>query len=427
MTNRLLEKMLSEKLHLDEEKSTSSTASTDVGVCGLSLGYIDVIVTGSLTHEVFIYCQEHPNGEESVQTNKVLHSVGGRGLNTAIAASNMAQRDDLRVRMLGSVGNDKEGDHICVYLETRSVDINYIMCSSLERTGKSFITVMPDSSKQVVTNCGANRTTVMDDALRMDFDSTKKAVAVANFETDESVVQALFNNVKDRNGLTILNPWPLSSIPETLARITDILVVNEKELDEIIEEKGDLMELVNERYNKKKCKDKSMAIYTLVRALELGALIVTKGKLGCTIWKPWASDTKGVKSYDPDEQPDEDRVSAMDIPIKQAVGIIVDRYGVGDCFIGSLATALAEGYTIEESAKLANTMACNSLRSAGASTSYRPKKEVIPGTKLESRRINFRSNHSQLYYKIEKEKKKMTTIDPADIDYESQSLGCKFS
>ena len=55
----------------------------------------------------------------------------------------------------------------------------------------------------------------------------------------------------------------------------------------------------------------------------------------------------------------------------------VDSTGAGDAFIGSLAVYLAEGSSLREAVRRANTVAALSVTKAGTQTSFPTRAEVM--------------------------------------------------
>jgi len=361
-----------------------------------------------MNRDYFIYTKDLPKPGETVFAKSVETFCGGKGLNAACASALMKTKSNVKVIILGTRGSDPEGDDVTELYKKMNIDTQYLLTHKTLKTGLAFVTVAENGENAISVCAGSNWSMLSEDVKKIDLNPNNQLIGLANFEITLEAIDELFSRIKGQNGLTILNPSPIMKLTRHLASNTDIIVVNEEELNKLIELHTDVMEACNENYKGNICIDKSVATKTLVRSLGLGVLIVTLGAKGCEIWRYW-----GDADEEKDFQPIKDRVTMKFIrAIKN--NKVIDTTGAGDCFVGTLATCLAEGIDIQNSAMLANMMAGNCVSYKGASSSYYPRSQVIPDVHSEGKNVTTTPYQSRNYQKLMKTS--TTTMETTNIN-----------
>jgi ribokinase len=280
--------------------------------------------------------QSLPLPGETVVARDFAHFPGGKGANQAVAAARMGAG----TLMIGAVGADEPGNWMRAFLQENGVDTGMVRIDPEQPTGQAFINVSAAGENAIVivpgTNAGLSTADVRLEEL------TGCSIFLAQLESPVDTISSLFRSDVARRGLTMLNAAPALPEGAGLFSLTDILILNESELAAYagLPEPPDDVEAAIENAEKLIGWDGQAVIVTLG---ENGAVVVT-GERGVLI------------------------------PGRRAN--VVDTTGAGDCFCGTLAAALADGYTLNEAVRFAVTAASISVERHGAATSIPVRAEV---------------------------------------------------
>ena len=295
-----------------------------------------VCVLGSINLDMVASVQSLPLPGETVVARDFAHFPGGKGANQAVAAARM----EAGTLMIGAVGADEPGNWMRAFLQENGVDTEMVGSNSRQPTGQAFINVSETGENAIVIVPGANADLTPAD-IRFER-LTGCGIFLAQLESPVEAIKSLFSSDAARRGITILNAAPALPEGAGLFSLTDILIFNESELAAYagLPEPPDDVEAVIESAEKLIARDGQAVIITLG---EKGAVVVAgeQGEL---------------------------------IPGRRAN--VVDTTGAGDCFCGTLAAALADGYTLNEAVRFAVTAASISVERQGAATSIPVRAEV---------------------------------------------------
>ena len=297
-----------------------------------------VIIAGSINMDIVAQVQRHPVPGETVPGTTLAYFPGGKGANQAVAAS----RAGADVTMTGSVGNDAFGSDLVAFLQDNGIDTSAVEEKNI-CTGTALIVVDVAGENSIVVVSGANGTMSAEDVVGACVPH-KGDVLVAQFETPVSATTAFFATGKAAGARCILNPAPAAKVPTDLLTQVDILVVNETELcvasgDDL----GDSPTMAGIK----------AASERLRRLGFTGCLVATLGARG-------ALALLG------------DRV--IEVPGRQVDA--VDTTGAGDCFVGYLASSLAQGQDMDNALTTANAAASLCVQRPGAGPSMPQREEV---------------------------------------------------
>lgn len=296
-----------------------------------------VIVFGSINMDLVVYSDAKPNDGETIIGNSFETFLGGKGSNQAVAASKLGAN----VSFVGKVGSDLYGQKLKEQLNLEKV--NTQLLGEIEgESGVAVINVIESSSEnQIIVIPGANAHVSADQIDDKTLASVE--ILISQLEVPPNQIELLFSRVKQGHCYRILNVAPAIEFSTSLFNETDLLVVNEIELEALA---------------KKKLKDTNIdSIRASVDLLSLAkhqAIVVTLGAEGVY-----------VRDQNKDEYIEGHKVNS------------VDTTGSGDCFVGAMASYLIEDKNLFDASVFANKAASISVTRKGASSSMPTKDEVV--------------------------------------------------
>ena len=296
-----------------------------------------VMVFGSINMDLVVYSDAKPNDGETIIGNSFETFLGGKGSNQAVAASKLGAN----VSFVGKVGSDLYGQKLKEQLNLEKV--NTQLLGEIEgESGVAVINVIESSSEnQIIVIPGANAHVSADQIDDKTLASVE--ILISQLEVPPNQIELLFSRVKQGYCYRILNVAPAIEFSKSLFNETDLLVVNEIELEALA---------------KKKLKDTNIdSIRASVDLLSLAkhqAIVVTLGAEGVY-----------VRDQNKDEYIEGHKVNSL------------DTTGSGDCFIGAMASYLIEDKNLFDASVFANKAASISVTRKGASSSMPTKEEVV--------------------------------------------------
>jgi ribokinase len=254
----------------------------------------EVVVVGSLNHDVTVLADRRPDGGETVLGHSVATASGGKGANQAVAAA----RAGARVAMVGCVGADAAGEALLAGLRAAGVETAGVRMLDDTSSGTALIVVDAAGENSIVVVPGANARLSAADVERAL--GAQSPVVLAQLEVPEEAVAAAARAA----GRFVLNASPVRPLPAALLEAADPLIVNAGEAAAITGA------------------DDADPATLAAAALALGvrSIVVTLGARGAR----WTTPEWSIERPAP------------------AVGV-VDTTGAGDVFAGTLAARLARG------------------------------------------------------------------------------------
>ena len=296
-----------------------------------------IIVFGSINMDLVVYSEAKPNDGETVIGNSFETFLGGKGSNQAVAASKLGAN----VSFVGKVGSDLYGQKLKEQLNLEKV--NTQLLDEIEgESGVAVINVIESSSEnQIIVIPGANAHVSADQIDDKTLSSVE--ILISQLEVPPNQIEVLFSRARQGHCYRVLNVAPAIEFSTSLFNETDLLVVNEIELEALA---------------KKKLKDTNIdSIRASVDLLSLAkhqAIVVTLGAEGVY-----------VRDQNKDEYIEGHKVNS------------VDTTGSGDCFVGAMASYLIEDKNLFDASVFANKAASISVTRKGASSSMPTKDEVV--------------------------------------------------
>ena len=297
---------------------------------------MSVLVFGSLNLDLVTYADKLPAIGETIVGEKLLKFPGGKGLNQAIAA----RRAGSEVLMVGSIGNDADGDYLFDILKSENIDPKFITKTS-EQTGIAVIEVLKSAENRIIIIAGANSKTKFSNEVLTS--SPSVTVSLAQLETPIAEVAKFIHESKAAGKITILNPAPIQKLDQQLLQDTDYLIANETEASFLI---GSAVEHLS--------KDEALTIARQLQKNGSKKVIITLGEQGSVYL---------------------DQEKELFTPAYKVKA--VDTTAAGDAFCGAFATAISENKPVEYALKFASAAGGLAATKAGAVPSLPTQQEIL--------------------------------------------------
>jgi ribokinase len=289
-----------------------------------------IAVVGSAMIDLTAYAAVIPAPGQTLEGDLFTTGFGGKGANQAVIAAHCGAE----VHFVGKLGQDLFGDSIAENFKKLGIGSEYVERSDTPN-GVAHIWVDANGENRIIIIPGANHEIESKKAIEAIESIAGLAVVVAQCEIKQEVTLAAFSAAKKRGCVTILNPAPYQPLSEELLAVTDWIIPNETEFNELLGQDPTSDEVL------KKFRPGKNSIVTL--GSEGAVLITSDGNLS--------------------------RVSA---PTVNAV----DTTGAGDAFVGVFAFGLASGKNPEDAMKLGVKVASMSVTRKGAQSSYPSQAEI---------------------------------------------------
>ncbi len=278
----------------------------------------DVVVVGSLNHDLTVVVPHHPVPGETVLGTDHFTGAGGKGANQAVAAARLGAG----VAMIGKVGADDHGRLLVTTLDDAGVDTDAVETDPGTATGLAVITLDANGENAIVVSPGANQCL---DSLQVGRHTGLLGGAKVCLAQLEVPVESVTAAARASPGIFVLNLAPALPVPEDLLHQVDVLVVNRPELASLTGT------------------DDPASMNTISGP---SAVVVTLGPDGAAFTT--------------------DRLVSGWVAPKVDV---VDTSGAGDAFCGALAAALATGLDLKDAVRRAVAAGTLATTKAGAQAS----------------------------------------------------------
>lgn len=173
-------------------------------------------VVGSINVDVTASVDRLPGAGETVLGGTLQRLPGGKGANQAVAAARLGAR----VRMVGAVGDDADGQWMLQGLRDAGVDTGQVWLGDAP-TGTALITIDAHGENQIVVCPGANSDVAVDGVV-----FTADEAVLAQLEIPFDVIEALVASVP---GFLALNAAPARPLTPAVIDRADLIIVNETE------------------------------------------------------------------------------------------------------------------------------------------------------------------------------------------------------
>lgn len=302
-----------------------------------------VCVVGSLNADLVVRTERHPKPGETLTGGPLEIAPGGKSANQAVAAARLGAD----VRLVGAVGDDAHGRLLLDSLTGDGVSTEHIRRLTEVPTGTAVITVSADGENTIVISPGANGQLRPED---IPGSAVNGAGALGlTFEVPAATVIAAAEQAHAANVPVFLNPSPFRVPEPELLAATDVLVVNEHELEQIL--------VAFNTSTDGTWQQRGAALHA---ATGVPALVVTLGSRGAVV----------VVTGQDDDEPAVTEVAGHQVTA-------VDTTGCGDAVLGSLLATTSGGTPLVEATRVAMTVAAHAATITGAQPSY-PRASDLP-------------------------------------------------
>jgi ribokinase len=268
----------------------------------------NILVFGGINMGLITRAARLPKPGETLRGERFFNSSGGKGATQAVAAARLGAR----VKMIGRVGDDLFGPALLAALRRDHIDISDVAVDPDHATGVGVIIIDANGQNHVLATYGANLQ-CGDDQLHVVEQSLDQAdILMLQMEIPFEVSIKAAQRAKERGIRTILDPAPAAQIPLATYPHLDIIAPNQTEA---------------EFHTGIKVIDPDSARKAAQILLERGAAtaIIKMAELGVYF-----------------------STGQSDGFIPPFYVEVVDTTSAGDAFHGALATALAEGKSLED-------------------------------------------------------------------------------
>ncbi|KAK0404716.1 hypothetical protein QR680_017596 [Steinernema hermaphroditum] len=188
----------------------------------------DVVVFGSIVHDLISYTERFPRPGESVRGKHFQSGSGGKGANQAVAAARLGSSTGI----IGRVGADIFGPLNIDNLAKAGVDTSNVEKSETSSTGTATITVSSEGENSIVVTLGANLEVSTTRAEELESYIAGHKLILCQNEIDQNANLRALQIAREHGVTTFYNPAPgLPNINRTILPFTDVLCVNENEAE----------------------------------------------------------------------------------------------------------------------------------------------------------------------------------------------------
>lgn len=340
-----------------------------------------VAVVGSLNADYSVRCERLPGPGETVVGRGLVISPGGKSSNQAACAALLGSH----VRMVGAVGQDFAADFLVSELERTGVDA-FFVSHMHGPSGTAVIEVDAAGENSIVVSPGANA------MVSAGYVHTRRSIfqgaAVLGLSLEipmEGVLEAA-RCAHAAGARVLLNDSPfVAELPEELVQLTDVLLVNEHELSQLLGMAEPAAGWLSADWE---------AVAAGLRELGFAEAIVTLGAEGSVVLAaadPCGTGARGCGDTPVDAAARTDAFAAISVGASSASPAVpeassgfagrvafveavpveaVDTTGCGDAYMGAVLAGLASGLSLVESAQLASCVSAYAAAGPGAQSSY---------------------------------------------------------
>lgn len=306
------------------------------------IGSNRIIVVGIFVVDLSFKSSKLPKPGETVIGETYNIGPGGKGSNQSVAIS----RCGGAVSFIARIGNDEFGQIGIKLYKKEKINIEGLIIANKEKTGSATISVDNNGMNSIIVVTGAASgltNQMVDQRLKLFNDSS---ILLTGFEIPLEVAKYSLKIAKEKNLKTILNPAPFFNINKETYKLVDFLTPNEHEASSLTQ--VDVKTIDDARVAGKK-----------ICELGVGVSVITMGKKGVLCTRN-SNDHNGIY-----------------IPSIKLKNKVIDTVGAGDIFNGAFATAISEGFELNDALIFANKAASISVTRDGAALSSPFKKDIV--------------------------------------------------
>ena len=297
-------------------------------------------VVGSINMDMIAHARRLPLPGETLPGEDFEMAPGGKGANQAVAAARLGAA----VSFISRVGTRVHGRALIAALRAEGIDATHVIEDEGALPGIAVIMVGREGGENsIVYVPGSNADLAPADIARAQAALQQAQVLVAQLEVPQPAVRAAFELARAQGVRTLLNAAPALAVDPALLALTDCLVLNETEAAQLV---GLSAPGATEEATARVAAE-------MLRVRGVPCVLVTLGAQGVLI-----ADDQGLRL----------------VPAQRVEA--VDTVGAGDTFVGGVATAWAEGRSLDEAVRLGQAAAAIAVSRVGVQSAM-PRREEL--------------------------------------------------
>lgn len=188
-----------------------------------------IAVVGSLNVDFITRTPRMPAAGETLTASSFDIGFGGKGANQAVASARLAGQD-VRIQMVGNVGDDSFGKDFTSALKHEGINTSAVRTLKGHRTGIANIIVEETTGENRIL-LATNANHAFSESQDASWDMVPEAADVVIFQLEIPLPVVLHNIQEARKGNkhVVLNPAPAIELPDDIYAAIDTLVLNESE------------------------------------------------------------------------------------------------------------------------------------------------------------------------------------------------------
>jgi ribokinase len=296
-----------------------------------------VTVVGSYNAGALLKGGRLPTPGETVIAEYFSEIPGGKGSNTAVAASTLGAE----VQFIARIGNDRYAEEALAMYRAKGISTKYILRDATTHTGFAAVLVDDRGRNLISVAPGANYRLSSEDLDAAEEAFACSLIVAFQLENRMEVVDYGIRKAHALGAKTLLDPAPAARLPHDLYPYLDFIKPNEHEASILT---GMAVTGIEEARRAGSCLVERGVKVALVTLGELGVVCVS---------------AKGAHHYVP--------------PLVNAI----DTTGAGDTFCGAFLAAFSQGQDLAECIRFANCAASISVTRLGVIEAIPRLEEVL--------------------------------------------------
>jgi ribokinase len=297
---------------------------------------MSILVLGSINLDLVVEAPRLPQPGETLRGTAFHTSPGGKGANQAVAAA----RQGASTRLIGRVGSDDFGEQLVEAIRAAGVRVSAINVDRDAPTGVALICVAETGENTIVTVKGANGNVGAEELGVLDRIRLQSLVLLMQLEIPVPVATAAAESAREAGLIVILDPAPVTELPDALLANVSWITPNETETNALTGiDPSD--------------QERAAKAGEALRSRGVERVALKLGPRGCVYVGP------------------EGTISIPSPEVKA-----VDTVGAGDAFNGALAAALIAGHDVEGALRRACAAGAIAATRRGALPSLPTRAEV---------------------------------------------------
>lgn len=188
-----------------------------------------IAVIGSLNIDFVTRTPRVPEGGETLTANSFDTGFGGKGANQCVACARLAP-DDVKVRMVGQVGEDSFGRDYVTGLKKEGIDTSGVREVKGEKTGiANIIVVEKTGENRILLAANANHAYSDTQDNGWELVPEDADMVVLQLEIPLQVVLHNMHTARESGKHVVFNPAPAVLLPDFAYQDIDTLILNETE------------------------------------------------------------------------------------------------------------------------------------------------------------------------------------------------------